>query len=76
MIRPTDKVLRALAALEGDQNFQTILGWISDSRETERDAVELAHDGDRAMQFAGRAASLSEILGYARNARETLRKTG
>jgi uncharacterized protein YbaA (DUF1428 family) len=76
VIRPTEHVLRAFAALEGNHDFQVVLSWIETSRESDRDAMEQAVDASRQLVIAGQARSLSEIVKTARSARETLRKTG
>lgn len=74
LTHPTKKVLQALASLEGNPDFQTVLAWLQESTETIARDGFYVKDEHQARWHQGAGQALTELLDKARNARETVRK--
>ena len=76
MIRPDTKTLSALASLSSDQSFAVVMAWMAASREEARDDLEAQANSALFGQLQGYSLCLRDILEHAKNARESLSKTG
>ena len=72
MIKPTEKVLRAMLALQGDDNFATITEWLSE--QAVRSAVDASIQKDEVMMrwAQGEYQAIVELKKTIRDARTHL----
>lgn len=66
MIKPNEKITRALKNLESNTSWKEIVDWIRESWFTR--AVEATHKtGEDTCKFQGRAVELEELYKYIKN---------
>jgi hypothetical protein len=68
MIRPSDNVLRAIVALEGNTFWKEIVGWIETSLITQSLANNKA-TGEATVKMQGRNLELQDIMTNIKDAR-------
>lgn len=74
LTHPSKRVIQALAALEGNGDFQEVIGWLQETlNDVARDGF-YAKDEHQARWHQGAGQVLTELLDKARTARETARK--
>ena len=66
MIKPSDKVIRAMKNLEGNVSWQEITGWIEESLFTQSVANN-SSCGEATIKNQGRNLELAEILKHVKN---------
>ncbi len=74
VVRPSDRVLSALASLEGNKDFAVVLDWIKESREDL--VVAGMHSKEEVLSrwHQGAYQALDAFIQHAEKARTTLRK--
>lgn len=73
--KPSPQVLAALASLQGTPDFETVLAWLSDSRQTlYADACRTKEDVLCRWQ-QGAAQAVDEFLNKVNTAQDVLRKS-
>lgn len=73
--KPDQRVLSALAALEGDHNFSSILGWLEASLNSIDADNRSTKDEVLTRWNQGASQALAEFVGAAKNARQALSRT-
>lgn len=68
MNRPEEKVVKSLAALAGNTFFVSVLDWVRQSLEAQRDHNDVELDQTVLRQGQGRAQELKEFLELASSA--------
>lgn len=74
LVRPTDRILAAFAALEGDPNFQVIVHEYLAPSLKELDKQLRVIDGTPLHQAQGAAQALEKIIENTENARDWLKQ--
>ena len=75
LVKPSQQVLSALAALEGNTNFQTILTWLEQSRQDLYATSSITKDEVSCRWQQGAAQAVDDFLTRAANAQEVIRKS-
>jgi hypothetical protein len=75
LVKPEHKVLSALAALQGNTNFETILEWMAQSRQTLYADSCRTKDDVLSRWQQGAAQAVDDFLTNAQNAQEVIRKS-
>lgn len=72
---PNKQTLQALAALDGNSDFQTVLDWLKDNLNTLYVDGSYAKDEAQARWHQGAQQVLSEFIDKAEHARDTIRNS-
>lgn len=75
LLRPSAKVLSALASLETDANFQVVLAWLSESRQDLSDTSCATRDEVLCRWQQGAVQAVGDLLDTAKTARASLNKS-
>ncbi|WP_201168302.1 hypothetical protein [Halorhodospira halophila] len=74
MDRPGREVLQALARLDGNPDFDRVIGWLQDSRQRQVNAAIQERDEAELRQTQGAAQALDELIEHTQGARESLKR--
>jgi hypothetical protein len=74
LTRPDKQTIQALASLEGNTDFATLIKWVKESREHLVSNGMLSQDEVRCRWHQGAWQALDEFLGYAEKARDLMRR--
>jgi len=72
--RTPDRVLAALASLDGNNDFEEVCKWLDESLRTIRGETDLTRDEVQTRWNQGASQVLDEFLTKKRSARDTLHK--
>lgn len=74
LVRTPDRVLAALASLDGNSEFEEVCKWLEESLATIRKETDVTRDEVQTRWHQGASQALDEFLTKKRTARDTLYK--
>lgn len=74
MINPSKRVLTAIASLESDEDFKTIVEWINESLNAQRIQNDTLKDAELLRWGQGKAQQLNQLLVQIHSARDCLHR--
>ena len=72
--RTPDRVLAALASLDGNNDFEEVCKWLEESLDTIRSETDVTRDEVQTRWNQGASQAIDEFLKKKRSARDTLYK--
>jgi len=72
---PNHEQIEALASLQHNRDFNTVIDWLKDNLEATRDQLMEEYDEVATRRAQGEAKNLSEILRMANDARTFIEKS-
>ena len=75
LVKPSPQVLSALASLEGDSDFTTVMVWLKDSLSSLHAANTDTRDEVQMRWKQGAAQALMDLLQKAESAKAVIRKS-
>lgn len=73
--KPTQQVLAALSSLKGNPDFETVLAWLEDSRQTLYADACMTKDEVLCRWQQGAAQAVNEFLKKSNEAQDVIRKS-